>query len=478
MRNLTLLFLLVLGANLPAMIADAHSQSQDQPALAVPSSRAEIQLSFSPVVKHAAPAVVNVFAQSEASGIENMIGPELMFERFFGNRFSRPEPRPEQSLGSGVIVSSDGLVVTNAHVIQEAETIRIVLSDRREFNAEALLIDQDSDIAVLRLQGVKEPLPALRFGDSDGIEVGDLVLAIGNPFGVGQTVTSGIISARARTGSGGRTFIQTDAAINPGNSGGALVDMQGRLIGVNSAILTRSGGSNGVGFAIPAGLVVQAVAQAKRGATKLSRPWLGVEGEAIDVEIAESIGLRRPQGVMLTRVAPQSPFAQAGLGRGSVILSLDGETIDDMSELQFRVAALGVDAVADVEALVRGKHQVTQVALIAAPENPPRNIMEITGPYDLSGLVIANLNPALREEIAEDVGAQALAALPEEGVLVLGLSNRARRSGLRPADVVLSYNGQIVERVRDLVRAVTEAPRAQVIEVRRRGGDYQILFGG
>ncbi|MBX2856471.1 MAG: trypsin-like peptidase domain-containing protein [Rhodobacteraceae bacterium] len=460
------------------MFAGAESQTRVDPTVVVPSSRAEMQLSFSPVVKQAAPAVVNVFAQSEAAGIENMIGPELMFERFFGSRFSRPEPRPEQSLGSGVIVSSDGLVVTNAHVIQESETIRIVLSDRREFNAEALLIDQDSDIAVLRLQGVKEPLPALRFGDSDGIEVGDLVLAIGNPFGVGQTVTSGIISARARTGSGGRTFIQTDAAINPGNSGGALVDMQGRLIGVNSAILTRSGGSNGVGFAIPAGLVVQAVAQAKRGATKLSRPWLGVEGEAIDVEIAESIGLRRPQGVMLTRVAPQSPFALAGLSRGSVILSLDGEAIDDMSELQFRVAALGVDAIAEVEALVRGKRQVMQVALIAAPENPPRNVMDITGPHDLSGLVVANLNPALREEIAEDVGAQALAALPEEGVLVLGLSSRARRSGLRPADVVLSYNGLIIERVMDLVSAVRESPRAQVIEVRRRGGDYQILFGG
>ena len=407
MRILTIFWVTLLAVGAFSMIADTHAQTLDDPSVIVPNSRADIQLSFSPVVKQAAPAVVNVFAQSETAGIENMIGPEVMFERFFGRRFSQPEPRPEQSLGSGVIVSSDGLVVTNAHVIQEAETIRIVLSDRREFNASVLLIDEDSDIAVLRLQGVKEPLPTLRFGDSDDIEVGDLVLAIGNPFGVGQTVTSGIVSARARTGSGGRTFIQTDAAINPGNSGGALVDMEGRLIGVNSAILTRSGGSNGVGFAIPAGLVVQAVAQAKRGATRLSRPWLGVDGQAVDAELADSIGLRRPQGVMLTRVARQSPFAQAGLTRGSVILSLDGEPIDDMSELEFRVAALGVDAIAEVEVLVRGARQATQVALIAAPESPPRNVTEISGPFDLSGLVVANLNPALREEIAGDVGAHA-----------------------------------------------------------------------
>ena len=211
----------------------------------------------------------------------------------------------------------------------------MALSDRREFAAEILLEDEAADLAVLQILDIEAVLPTLEFGDSDALEVGDLVLAIGNPFGVGQTVTSGIVSAQARTGSSGRTFIQTDAAINPGNSGGALVDMSGKLVGVNSAILTRSGGSNGIGFAIPASLVAQAVAQAERGAARLSRPWLGIDGQTVDASIASTLGLERPQGVLLTRVARKSPLAAAGLAPGSVVLSIDGEPIDDLAELVF-----------------------------------------------------------------------------------------------------------------------------------------------
>ncbi|MEO0360680.1 MAG: trypsin-like peptidase domain-containing protein, partial [Pseudomonadota bacterium] len=226
----------------------------------VPSSQAEITLSFAPVVKRAAPAVVNVFTR-KVTQRRNPFAGDPFFERFFrefgGLGTGR---RMQNSLGSGVILTDDGYVVTNDHVVTGADEVRVVLADKREFEAEIVFTDRQADIAILKLDEASD-LPTLEFRASDELEVGDLVLAIGNPFGVGQTVTSGIVSALARTGGRNRRgalggyFIQTDAAVNPGNSGGALVDMSGRLVGVNTAILSRSGGSNGIGFAIPADLV-------------------------------------------------------------------------------------------------------------------------------------------------------------------------------------------------------------------------------
>ena len=231
----------------------------------VPESQTQIQLSFAPVVKQAAPAVVNIYAKTLVERRRSPFAGDPFFDKFFGGFGDRAlsRKRIERSLGSGVIVSQDGLVVTNYHVVANAVEVTAALADKREFSAAIILADKASDLAVLRLDGASN-LPTLSFGDSDALQVGDLVLAIGNPFGVGQTVTVGIISAQARTGAEGRTFIQTDAAINPGNSGGALVDMAGNLAGVNSAILTRSGGSNGIGFAIPAALARQAVKQAQQ----------------------------------------------------------------------------------------------------------------------------------------------------------------------------------------------------------------------
>ena len=441
-----------------------------------PTSPAQIQLSFAPVVKKTAPAVVNIFAQKLVRSRRSPMFGDPFFERFM-RRFGRPDlgrERIERSLGSGVVVSPDGLVVTNQHVIADAVEITVAFNDRREFSAEILLSDKTSDLAVLRLEGAKD-LPFLRFGDSNALEVGDLVLAIGNPFGVGQTVTTGILSAKARTAKGGRTFLQTDAAINPGNSGGALVDMEGRLVGVNSAILTRSGGSNGVGFAIPATLAAQAVRQARSGAARLSRPWLGVAAQAVDGEIAQSLGLRKPQGVILTDVAPASPFVEAGLEPGAVILSVDGEAIDDPGELAFRLNTLGVGATAEVGVLRRGRETKAEVRLIAAPESPPRETTELSGRKSLAGLGVANLNPALAEELAAGLDRRAATRLSaESGVVVLQARGASARYSLRAGDLIRSYNRRPVEDVKSLVRLTQREPRLLAMEIERDGRLLQL----
>ncbi|MEM9724821.1 MAG: Do family serine endopeptidase [Pseudomonadota bacterium] len=452
-------------------IAVTASPATAQDVRAAPTSELEIQLSYAPVVKRAAPAVVNIFAQKQVAARRSPLMGDPFFDRFMrrfgGPRMSRR--RLEQSLGSGVIVTEDGLVVTNQHVIAGAVEITVALNDRREFAAEILLADEKSDLAVLQLQGAEE-VPTLPFGDSDALEVGDLVLAIGNPFGVGQTVTSGILSATARTSSSGQTFLQTDAAINPGNSGGALVDMRGRLVGVNSAILTRSGGSNGIGFAIPATLAAQAVRQARSGAMRLSRPWLGVDAQTVDNETAAALGLRRPQGVILADVAPGSPFAQAGLEAGAVVLSVEGEPIEDAGELTFRLSTLGVGATATLGVLRRGRERDVQIRLVAAPEIPPREETEITGRASLTGLGVANLNPALAEELAAGLDRRAARALgAARGVVVLQARGPSARYGLRGGDLIRNYNGFDIETVDQLLDAVAEEPRLFSLEIDRAG---------
>ena len=338
---------------------------------AVPSDREEIRLSFAPVVERASPAVVNVFTRKLAERRRSPFRGNPFFEQFF-REFGggAPRRRLESSLGSGVILRPEGIVVTNAHVIENATEIRVVLADRREFDAEVILFDRPSDLAVLRLRGAAD-LPTLALRDSDDLAVGDLVLAIGNPFGVGQTVTSGIVSALARTGrrrgGPGGYFIQTDAAVNPGNSGGALVDTAGRLVGVNTAILSRGGGSIGIGFAIPSDLVARAVDSALSGETRLARPWAGVRGQAVDAALAEALGLDRPGGVIIVEMDRRSPLALAGLRPGDVVTGLDGEPVDTPEEFAFRLAALGVGGEARIDYLREGLPRRATIALVAEP---------------------------------------------------------------------------------------------------------------
>ena len=290
------------------------------------------------------------------------------FRQFFGAR-----PRKSRSLGSGVIVDSSGLVVTNHHVIAGMTKIRVALADHRELQAEVILRDKRTDLAVLRIKEGKN-FPVVDLGDSDKLEVGDIVLAVGNPFGVGQTVTQGIVSGLARTRTGISDygfFIQTDAAINPGNSGGALVDINGKLAGINTAIYSRSGGSIGIGFAIPVNMV-KFVVNAARGGGKVRRPWVGATVQRLTKEIAESLGMDRPAGALVSKVFPRSSSARAGLRRGDVIVGVDGRKVVDPESFGYRLATKQLGGQTVLSVLRQGRKIKLPVRLTTAPEDPPR----------------------------------------------------------------------------------------------------------
>ncbi len=438
----------------------------------VPESRQQIRLSFAPAVKTAQPAVVNIHVRQRAQARRSPLFDDEFFRRFFGRDFGIPRRRAERSLGSGVIVSADGLVVTNYHVIRGRDSrsvdnidIKVSLTDGREYSAEVILEDKQTDLAVLRLQhDDAAEFSHIRFADSDQLEVGDLVLAIGNPFGVGQTVTSGIVSATARTRVGitdYQFFIQTDAAINPGNSGGALVDMDGRLVGINTAIFTRSGGSQGIGFAIPANMVRVVVESALQGG-RVRRPWLGVEVQTVTADLAEGLGLPRPRGAIIADVASGSPADEAGLEEGDVVLRIDGQQVRDSDALRYRIATKGLDDQAQFEIWRNGARQTVAVNLQPPPEEPPRNTTKLTGDHPFAGATVENLSPAVAEE---------LRMRETSGVVVRETEaySPARRVGLRPGDIIVEIDRVRIERVRDLERAVQSRSRVWRLAVKRGG---------
>lgn len=443
----------------------------------VPETALQVNLSYAPVVKDVAPAVVNVFTRKVVKG-RNTRSPfagDPLFERFFGDQFGgRTRDRVQSSLGSGVIVRSNGIVVTNNHVIEQGTEFKVVLADRREFDAELILQDERTDLAVLKLKANGEVFPTLEFFDSDEAEVGDLVLAIGNPFGVGQTVTSGIISALARTHVGVsdyQFFIQTDAAINPGNSGGALVAMNGKLVGVNTMIVSRSGGSVGIGFAIPANMMRLVVESAVNGG-KINRPWLGASGQTVTGDLASTLGLDRPSGVLINKLHPGGPADKAGIEVGDVILRIDGFEVNDMQSARYRLATLEVGAKADVIIVRGGKERKVGLRLKAPPHEPAAHETTITTASVMLGVTVANLSPAFNEAKGLDT--------MKEGVMVIGISNRspAARVGLRPGDVVLQVNDVEINTVEDLVEATAEAQRRWALVVERGGRILRVSMRG
>nr|PZN85300.1 MAG: serine protease [Pseudomonadota bacterium] len=440
-----------------------------------PPSREAIQYSYAPIVKRAAPAVVNVYVRSRVRTSIPPLFDDPFFRRFFGEEFGIPRERIQNSLGSGVIVSPDGIVVTNYHVIRGGESaeIRVALADRREFDAKVILQDEKTDIAVLRIEANGERFPTLELADSDALEVGDLVLAIGNPFGVGQTVTSGIISALARTEvarSDAQVFIQTDAAINPGNSGGALVDMQGRLVGINTAIFSKTGASHGIGFAIPANLVRIYVESALTG-RKVERPWLGARLEAVTRDIAESLGLNRVAGALVTRVYPNGPAAEAGIEPGDVIVAVDGFEVADQRAVYYRLVTRGIGNTARVDVIRKRKRLTLILPLRTAPAPMREDVRNLSGPHPFDGARVANLLPSLAEELGlED----------QEGVVVV-LSVRSGSTAaniFRPGDIILRVGNEAVDDVTDLDRILKSRPRVWRITVKREERILQFQFMG
>ena len=436
----------------------------------MPGSVAELQQSFAPVVKRVAPAVVNVYAARVVEN-RNPFMNDPLFRQFFG---AVPREQVLRSLGSGVIIDPAGLVVTNYHVIEDASEVKVALADKREFDAEVALKDEHSDLAVLRLKTASERFPALDFGNSDELQVGDVVLAIGDPFGVGQTVTHGIVSALARTQVGisdYRFFIQTDAAINPGNSGGALVDLNGHLVGINTAIYSRSGGSQGIGFAIPSNMVRVVVTSAKGGSAAVKRPWLGAKLQDVTPEIAESLGLKRPSGALVANATAEGPAARAGIKIGDLIVSIDGTAIDDANAFDYRFATKPLGGTADIGVLRHGKEMVFPVALQGAPDTP-REEIEIKSRSPFLGATVANLSPALADDLRLDTQSR--------GVVIVAVADgsEAQSLGFQKGDIVVSVNNQKMERPTDLDRVTRAGGRQWRITINRGGQQITVMFAG
>jgi Do/DeqQ family serine protease len=456
-----------------APIIGAQAQPQAQTKL-VPESRAQVQLSVAPIVKQAAPAVVNVYAARVEKRPQNRNMDEF-FRRFFGEDGpSVPQGRSQTSVGSGVIVDPSGLVVTNNHVIENMTEVKIALSDRREFEADIVLRDARTDLAVLKLKNASA-LQVLQLGDSEALEVGDFVLAIGNPFGVGQTVTQGIVSALARTRVGVsdyQFFIQTDAAINPGNSGGALVDMSGKLVGINTAIFSRSGGSHGIGFAIPATMVRAVIDSARGGSRTVRRPWLGATLQAVDSEIASSMGQLRPAGVLVSRVYEKGPAADAGIKRGDLILEVDGQPVDDPESFGYRFTLKGIQGQAPLTVLRGGQRVQVQVHLMTPPETRPREPVRIRTRSPLAGATVVNMSPAVADELQIDV--------TPDGIVVSDLEDNsaAQRVGFQKGDIVLAINGQQLASTKDAERMVRNGGQYWEITINRGGRVFTTVLGG
>lgn len=432
---------------------------------AVPQSAAQVNLSFAPVARQVQPAVVNIFTARVVRQRQQMGGFFAMFDS---------QPRVENSLGSGVIVDAGGLVITNNHVVQGADQILVALADRREYPAKLLFAEPRLDLALLKIEPAGATLPVVKLGDSDRAQVGDLVLAVGNPFGVGQTVTQGIVSATARTGIGvsdSQFFIQTDAAINQGNSGGALAAMNGEVIGINSVILSggRDGGNIGLGFAIPSNMVKTFLRGASSG--RFVTAWIGVEGEPLTTDAAMKAGLDRPTGMLVTGVSPGSPAAAAGLKLGDIIYAVDGKDVIDPSNLRYRIATQPVGENVTLTILRAGAASNLQLKLMAPPESPARQLTQMPNGNILAGVSIANLSPALAQELG--------AGLPERGVVVVQVPPQApaARTGFpRPGDIVESVNGNRVASVTDVQGAISTNPNRTLFGLNRGGQRVECLF--
>lgn len=429
----------------------------------VPFGRQDIQLSFAPLVKQTAPAVVNVYASAKVAQQSPFAG-DPFFERFFGGGGAMP-PRQQSSLGSGVIVDASGIVVTNFHVIRGADEVKVALPDGREFGSKVLLKDERVDLAVLKLDA-KERFPTVALGDSDALEVGDLVLAMGNPFGVGQTTTSGIVSALARSKIGITDFgffIQTDAAINPGNSGGALIDMSGQLIGINTAIYSRGGGSNGIGFAIPSNMVRAIVASAEQGRDVFERPYVGAGFDVVTAQMAEALGLARPSGAIISSVDDNSPASRAGLRAGDVVLRMNGGMIEHVDALGYRLATQQIGATVEFLILRQGRERNVRLTLERAPEGRDDKEVVIDGRSPFAGAKVIGLSPRTADRFG----------LPTnlKGVVTVNIApgSMAAQVGLRPGDIVRAVNGQTIETTASLQEAAAERTRRWRFSIERNG---------
>ena len=447
--------------------------------------------SFAELAEKALPAVVNISTQQTVE--QRRRGPDMpqfppgspfeeFFKKFFDQEPGEREGRPRRttSLGSGFIIDPSGIIVTNHHVIDEADEITVRLQDDRELEAEVVGRDPKTDLAVLRVQS-DEPLPFLEFGDSDKTRVGDWVIAIGNPFGFSSTVTAGIVSARKRDIRAGPydDFIQTDAAINKGNSGGPMLNLEGKVVGVNTAITSPSGGSVGIGFAVPSSLAAPVIDQLRRF-RETRRGWLGVRIQNVTDEIAAAFeGFGEPRGALVAAVMPDSPADEGGLQAGDIVLSFDGKQVEKMRALPRIVSDAEVGATVPVEVWRKGETVRLEVVVGRLEENDPASASAESGtkehPVEALGLVVARPNDELRKEYELDEE-----VLERGGLVVVGVApgSDAQQKGLEPGDLIIEADQAAVKRPKDLeerIAAVRDAGRRSVLLLVNRGGDDRFV---
>ena len=425
--------------------------------------------SYAPMLKTVLPSVVNIstskVVKARMDGMEQL-QMDPMFRQFFGNGGTDiPKDRKEKALGSGVIISPEGYILTNNHVVDGATDVKVMLSDKRELQAKIVGTDPKTDIAVLKVEGGS--FSPITIGDSTKVEVGDVAIAIGNPFGVGQTVTRGIISAKGRGGLGiedYEDFLQTDAPINPGNSGGALVNDRGELIGINTAILSHeSGGNQGIGFAVPSNLARQVMDQILKNG-KVVRAYLGILPQDLTPSMAKAFGEKDARGVVVGDVTPSSPAQESGLQRGDILLELNGNAISSANQLRMSVSMMTPGSNVKLKVLHNGSEREMTVKLAEMPtETAKLNSTEEGGSKALEGVEVTALNP----QIAEQLGLSPNTA----GVVVSGVdpSSKMADAGLRRGDVIQEVNHQPVKSVSEFQSAVKKSGDDPLLLVNRGG---------
>lgn len=420
--------------------------------------------SIADVVERVLPSVVSVTTTRKAR-------PQSPMELFFGGPSAG---RPQQGLGSGVVLSGDGLVITNNHVIDGADEVRVQTHDEREFIAKVVGADKKSDVAVLQLQDATGLVP-IQVGDSAALRLGDVVLAVGYPFGVGQTVTMGIVSATGRSDMGivdYENFIQTDAAINPGNSGGALINMAGELVGINTAILSRSGGSMGIGFAIPTNMAGPIVDQLKTNG-KVSRGWLGVQIQDLDRDLKAALELGTTDGVLIADVEENSPAEKGGIRSGDVVTHINGERVGSAGQLRNFIAAAGAEAKV-VVTVRRGKKtlklDVDLGALSEESSGPISGTGSTEKSSDIEGLTLRTLDDDLRSQLKVEGSV--------EGVVIVRVApnSKAARAKLRPGDIILQINKQPVSDTAEARKLYTPEKGPQLLQILRQGSRLWVVL--
>jgi serine protease Do len=433
---------------------------------------------FVEVVKKAKPAVVHIRVEKSVGGTSQSEQYDEMFnnpffERFFGPQYRQNPNTPQrqhkqQAQGSGFIINKDGDILTNNHVVEGAEKITVILSDEREFKAELIGTDPQSDVALIKIQDGGN-LPTLPLGDSEALEVGEWVIAIGNPFGLSQTVTVGVVSATGRSSVGineYENFIQTDAAINPGNSGGPLLNIDGEVIGINSALFSRTGGYMGIGFAIPINMVKNIQAQLKDSG-KVTRGWLGVVIQNVDENLAKSFGLSHAEGILVSEVQAESPAAKGGIEQGDVILKLNGTKLTDVADLRNRVALLRPDAVATLDIIRNGKEKSIKIDIGERPTDPAKIARDSKESNSLEqfGLAFQDLTPELAERLGYADNTGVVVSQVEPG-------SPASSAGMRPGQLIEEINQQRIHNLKDLQREISRSADPKRLLLRVRSGNF------